>query len=852
MEATFESAPQILISTAFLVKSSISSANNPIIIISLITSFWSVSARVSGDDKLMFKDEWKSLECSSRFPFVNCRYIIRVLWRFLEISSRIILLCLMWIDLGGLSVFIVLTAELIYLSVICFGLQSIGVMGNIIYLVAAYSNKKSEQWAISMTRLYWSYRVLSSYLYLMLVTVFAMGKFDEPKINDHRTRHAQTIENKVGLAIFVYCWIVTPIWQWIGAVIVFDYGNISSVGRDLDQLLEDGKLLDVLELISFGAKFNATTLTEVIHILKKPNSSYNHTVCDQIVDMCLVQLQQQQKVKDLLFNAAYDGNSEIVECVLNATDLTANVQDDQKRTPLFYAAAQQHNELVATLLMVYSASCSILIDDHASEQPMNILQYKLANTEFPCDEDDDLAIIRMLVELGKVEIDINTYNLAKTSHHSSAVLEYLNDLGDLKQDECEHIQHDITVLKKCKMKPKQLAKAKWTKDRDRRETFKMEGNQTHAEAKWIMQKQPDVFYHDDRPILDCTLKICRYLRVINFIILIAAIFGSDIAALVINSAHDCNGALLNGSAFVSFDVNDFILGGSITHLVVLVLILCGNGMCGNEIMARYTTRIICCFLCWLTSWSVIGFLMYSEMDQSIFSHKQCAAAILSWSIISLIQILGLFIITLCLFNYHGYCDILTLFGDGRHIMELMIGDTETQQILVCIQELMIGESPFVILILVILIFLTFIAAMFGSDVTILVINSVNGCNEALPNGSAFVSFDVNGFILGGSITHLVGSIMMIAINHDKAINHAICTYTGCSCCFLCWLISWSIIGFLMYSEMDNSISSHKQCADGILSWSIISLIQTVIILWWMKERVGVSNKTQPELQERLL
>eukprot|EP01083_Nonionella_stella_P275232 934663_1 len=585
MEATFESAPQILISTAFLVKSSISSANNPIIIISLITSFWSVSARVSGDDKLMFKDEWKSLECSSRFPFVNCRYIIRVLWRFLEISSRIILLCLMWIDLGGLSVFIVLTAELIYLSVICFGLQSIGVMGNIIYLVAAYSNKKSEQWAISMTRLYWSYRVLSSYLYLMLVTVFAMGKFDEPKINDHRTRHAQTIENKVGLAIFVYCWIVTPIWQWIGAVIVFDYGNISSVGRDLDQLLEDGKLLDVLELISFGAKFNATTLTEVIHILKKPNSSYNHTVCDQIVDMCLVQLQQQQKVKDLLFNAAYDGNSEIVECVLNATDLTANVQDDQKRTPLFYAAAQQHNELVATLLMVYSASCSILIDDHASEQPMNILQYKLANTEFPCDEDDDLAIIRMLVELGKVEIDINTYNLAKTSHHSSAVLEYLNDLGDLKQDECEHIQHDITVLKKCKMKPKQLAKAKWTKDRDRRETFKMEGNQTHAEAKWIMQKQPDVFYHDDRPILDCTLKICRYLRVINFIILIAAIFGSDIAALVINSAHDCNGALLNGSAFVSFDVNDFILGGSITHLVVLVLILCGNGMCGNEIMA---------------------------------------------------------------------------------------------------------------------------------------------------------------------------------------------------------------------------------------------------------------------------
>ena len=111
------------------------------VILSLITSFWTLASRVAADDKQMFKKEWKSMsfkfkwewevevetekeeEEAYRYGCFNHRWFIRVvLWRYLEITCRITLLCLIWINLGGLSIFIMLGLEMVYLSIICFGL----------------------------------------------------------------------------------------------------------------------------------------------------------------------------------------------------------------------------------------------------------------------------------------------------------------------------------------------------------------------------------------------------------------------------------------------------------------------------------------------------------------------------------------------------------------------------------------------------------------------------------------------------------------------------------------------------------------------------------------------------------
>ena len=86
-----QSAPQILISTTFLVK--VESAEiSPVVILSVLVSFWTLAARVSSDDAIMMKDNWKNINVAlCPYPYINPRWILRVfVWRFLEISSRII------------------------------------------------------------------------------------------------------------------------------------------------------------------------------------------------------------------------------------------------------------------------------------------------------------------------------------------------------------------------------------------------------------------------------------------------------------------------------------------------------------------------------------------------------------------------------------------------------------------------------------------------------------------------------------------------------------------------------------------------------------------------------------------
>eukprot|EP01084_Bolivina_argentea_P006749 12772_1 len=163
-------------------------------------------------------------------------------------------------------------------------------MGNIIYLVAANSHQKNNQsWAISMTYYFWAYRVLSSWILLILISVFSTTNFSSPGLNSYHTRHAETIENHTSFGIFVYCWIATPLWQWCGAVIIFDYKNLGSVARDVSQLVADGKWPQVLELIKFGATFDAQNMLESIY---NQYDDTNQTLFEQILVICLETIKQ--------------------------------------------------------------------------------------------------------------------------------------------------------------------------------------------------------------------------------------------------------------------------------------------------------------------------------------------------------------------------------------------------------------------------------------------------------------------------------------------------------------------------------------------------------------------------------
>ncbi len=131
-EATFESSPQIVISTVFIMKST---GSSPIIVVSLCFSLWSLISRVVSDDKKQFKEEWQSLEfekgeccrckcvCDpddAEIPIINVRFLYRLLWRLLEITNRIFVATMIWLSIGGFGLTIIICAELVYCLCLCF------------------------------------------------------------------------------------------------------------------------------------------------------------------------------------------------------------------------------------------------------------------------------------------------------------------------------------------------------------------------------------------------------------------------------------------------------------------------------------------------------------------------------------------------------------------------------------------------------------------------------------------------------------------------------------------------------------------------------------------------------------
>ena len=162
-----QSSPQILLTTTFIVRAT--TTQSPIVYISLLTSLWSLCSRVATDDKQLFTKAWHDMiifagkqqrqrVVLNRLPpptinydgmrmtkrldkrsiqqmqqneppkkgcKINFKWIKRVLcWRFLEISSRICLFALVWLNLGGMAVFIILFTEFVYLIVLCYGLRT--------------------------------------------------------------------------------------------------------------------------------------------------------------------------------------------------------------------------------------------------------------------------------------------------------------------------------------------------------------------------------------------------------------------------------------------------------------------------------------------------------------------------------------------------------------------------------------------------------------------------------------------------------------------------------------------------------------------------------------------------------
>ena len=125
----------------WILKSSLDGASiEPIIVLSTLFSLWSLTSKANSDDKLILEQQIarykypiyekfksSSFKFKSKFPFIyiSWHYLARViLWRFFEITGRMISYLTVWIFIGGFVLSVILSVELFACLILCIAAKS--------------------------------------------------------------------------------------------------------------------------------------------------------------------------------------------------------------------------------------------------------------------------------------------------------------------------------------------------------------------------------------------------------------------------------------------------------------------------------------------------------------------------------------------------------------------------------------------------------------------------------------------------------------------------------------------------------------------------------------------------------
>eukprot|EP01084_Bolivina_argentea_P043671 80431_1 len=382
LEATFESSPQLLIAMGYLAKIGLSKSS-PIIIISTIASLFSLTARIASDDKAMFIQKMQTLDFNYKALkqldlslVINFWYVLRVvLWRFVEMTMRIFLCTLIWINLGGLALFLILGVEFAYISYVCFKLKTIDLMGFMVYITFAsgsINNVEQEEDYIfesSITGKIFTrdiyvliiggYRIISNWIYLLLVTIFATTRFQSPKVPSYDDRHEDTMEDGFVLFMLIYSWLGSFFWP-ISMVVsaIANDGALRSNARDILKLVQNGYVLEILQLIEFGTECPYHELCNVFNqekrivIARRLVSNRNPKTWDLVLKL----LHNLDLNEEMVNKPDHDGGIEL----LNEITQSASIYGG---TILHYAVVYSSYEVIKYLITQKHADTTKLCEN---------------------------------------------------------------------------------------------------------------------------------------------------------------------------------------------------------------------------------------------------------------------------------------------------------------------------------------------------------------------------------------------------------------------------------------------------------------------------------------------------------
>jgi len=404
LEATFESAPQLLLSTGYLLRQSMSGELiSGFVAAQAILSLVSLASKVATDDEAVFQNEYQELTVG-RCP--NYRWFLRVFfWRVFEISTRFVVFLLIWFAMGGPLLLFMIGVELLIFGVAAAYKKRVDFMVNVLYLTIDESNWRYFRWWTTMN-FTWLYRVISNVVVLILTTVFAKARFEAVSLGvpPYTDRYSLFVEQKVGLVLLYYAWVVQFIWPWI----VFYFmktGKIKSRKVAFRSILKYAKAdrpQEALQLVKFGVLLDENENDDrIVHYLAdKDNADCN---------------KQDEHGETLLHFAVKQERPETVKYLVENCNADCNKEDNSGRTPLQWAVQEKKIEMVKS--MVEKGNADPPLHMAAEYGRTEIVEYLVVHCKADCNKEDESGqtplhlaakwgraeIVKLLVENGKAD-----------------------------------------------------------------------------------------------------------------------------------------------------------------------------------------------------------------------------------------------------------------------------------------------------------------------------------------------------------------------------------------------------------------------------------------------------------------
>eukprot|EP01084_Bolivina_argentea_P045866 84417_1 len=161
--------------------------------------------------------------------WISWWYILRLIWRILDVSSRIFICTLCWIIIGGTWLTIIISFEFITILIISYNTKQWELIFSIVALVVSYSNGLASQ----ISLIIFIYRTITNYILMILITIWLTVQFECWRCTDYFLRNEYLFNNTIFI-LFIYCWISIFILPYI--MVLLEYNNIfqpqASTSRD--------------------------------------------------------------------------------------------------------------------------------------------------------------------------------------------------------------------------------------------------------------------------------------------------------------------------------------------------------------------------------------------------------------------------------------------------------------------------------------------------------------------------------------------------------------------------------------------------------------------------------------------